>query len=323
MVLYNKRNMGFLHDEMMEGRYAYLKDTLNFLKKAEEENDEWALNMAQHHLDHIIPKLAKDDDKGWRRELLLNYFLNVELQVYKEKDDKYTKWTVFIEKVKEHKWEKIENFVDEIDVYMSSQSEPNNVKNNLTEDTMADFNKKYQTKILPYIHKNLGPIDAFRAELRLTQRLNLIKRKVPINNKVNFGQWVKEKRTALKWSLNTLAEKSGYSPAYIYRIEKGTRKNPTPQVMSKVVEALGYKPEEILNLLFEADGEKEQVKTLKKVELSDIIQLEPFTVNGKEVSEKQRTLLNEIFNLINEDDVLLVPKVNELKEKIKEYQEER
>ena len=319
VVMYNKRNMGFLQDEIKDGKHEYLKEALEFLNKTEETNNKWDLNMAQHHLDYALPELFKNDESKWRRELLLNYFLNLELHIYKLKDDKHTKWTVFVDKVKENNWDVIKEFIDEIEVYMSGQREPKNVENTITQEKMNKLNKKYEKVVKPYIKKNLGYVDQHRAEHRLKQRLNLIKRKIPVNDKINFGEWIKEKRNAKGWSLQTLAEKSGYSPAYIFRIEKGTRKNPTPQVVSKIIAALGYEPETYLNLLFDSDEEGSKEK-LKKVELNDLIRFNSYTVNGKELSDKQRKTLAEIFELINEDDVLQVPKINKLKQKIREYQ---
>lgn len=318
MVMYNKRYMNFLKKNLEKGKYLFLQEPLNFLMKAEKEEDEWALNMAERSLNEVIPKIETENEPEWGKELLLTYFLNLELAIYKKKDPKHTKWTIFLEKVQENHWNLIEQFVKEIDEYMSSQDDPNYVKNNLSEEKMDEFNQKYAEIIQPYIEQHLSPVDKFRAKLRITQRLNLIKRKVPLNEKMDFGHWVKEKRTALGWSLSTLAEKSGYSPAYIYRIEKGTRKNPTPQVVSKLVTALGYNPENFLQLLFEDENDS----TLKNMELSDLIRLQPFTVKGNPVTDKQRQLLAEIFDLINEDDVLRVPKINQIKKKIKDYQEE-
>lgn len=315
--MYNKRNMGFLLDEIKDGKHDYLKEALDFLNRTKETSDEKDLNMAQHYLDHAMPELIKNDDSKWRRELLFNYFLNLELHIYKLKNDKHTKWTVFVEKVKENNWDVIEKFIEELEVYMSNQKEPKNADNTITQEKMNELNQKYAKEILPYIQKNLGYVDQYRAEHRLKQRLNLIKRKIPVNEKINFGDWIKEKRTAKGWSLQTLAEKSGYSSAYIYRIEKGTRQNPTPQVVNKIIAALGYEPEAYLNLLFESDEKKDD---LKKVELSDLILLNPFTVNGKEIDSSKRKVLAEIIELIGEDDVLRVPKINKLKQKIREFQ---
>lgn len=319
MSMYNKRNMNFLEKEMEDGKHPYLKDALEFLNKAEEQLDEWTLNMAKFHLDNAIPELEPNDSAGWRKELLLNYLLNIELAFYKKKDSNHTKWTAFLEIIEDNGWKVIKDFVKKIDAYISSQREPNNIKTNLNEEKMNKIMEIYEKEVSKYIKEKLKPVDQYRAELRITQRLNLLKRKVPLNKNFDFGQFVKEKRTAKKWSLNTLAEKSGYSPAYIFRIEKGTRKNPTPQVVSRIVSALGYDPEDYLNILFESNIETSNTES---IELSELIQTQKFNINGKLANSKQKKLLSEIISLINEGDVLLVPKINKLKEKIQEYQEE-
>lgn len=316
MVKYNKRNMGYLEMEINNSKNSYLIESLNLLRKTEQTNDETYLNLAKDELDKVLPKLDKENG-GWRTDLLINYFLNLELAVYKQKDANYTKWTIFLEKVRENRWEIIENFTKEIDEYISSKDEPNNINPDLTEEVFNQLNNKFQKEVFPYIHKNLSYVDRYRAELRLSQRLNLLKRKIPVNQNASFGKWVQKRRTDLKWSLNKLAEKSGFSPSYICRIEKGTRKNPTPQVMTKIIEAMGYDAEQYFKVALESNQEEKE----SKLELIDLVRSEDYTINGREVNEEQRELLVDILNLINEDTVLQPPAINKLKEKIKNYQE--
>lgn len=320
--LYNKRNMHFLTKEMEHEKHEYLENVLTRLDEADKKADLEHLGIAQSELAHSLPKLKENDDAGWRTDLLLNYFLNVELSTYKSKKSSHTKWTVFLEKIIDNDWKVIDSFVKSIDKYMSPQDEPRNEKPVLTEAKLEELHKEYNEVVLPYISENLDIVDAHRAELRLSQRLNLLKRKLPINESFSFGKWVEEKRAEKGWSLSELGEKSGYSPAYIHRIEKGTRKNPTQKVVSRLITALGFNPEDFLNLLYEQDNEDTN-QGLKDMELSDLILLSTFAVKGKEVSLEKRKALVEMVNLINEDDVLQVPKINKLKKVIKNYQESK
>jgi transcriptional regulator with XRE-family HTH domain len=336
--VYNKRYMDFLLAEMKNGKHPYVKDALNYLNQAAEKiDDEWLLKMAKTHLNYAIQELAKSDkvtktkkgeevevveprdETGWRREFLINYYLNLELAHYKNLDESYTKWTVFREVVKENGWDNILSFMDRIDEYISSHNETENVRTVITPEEMQKIQKQYEDEILPFIRKNLHPVEQYQAKLRISQRLNLLQKKVPIGQKLSFGDWLKEKRTASGLSLNQLAERTGYSAAYIYRIEKGTRKNPTPKVVTKIIQALGYDPELIIPMFFADDqggGDMEE----GSMELLDWLKFANYTLAGEPVPEEKKKLLAEIVQLITEKDVLRGKKATELKLKIREFQ---
>jgi len=377
MELYNQRGMKAFQSDLERGKYKYVQEVLNYLKRAEEEDDLWALNQAEYLLEDSIYKMEEDmkqeikeviekeekkkkrksqlsnteiddideiDEKtskpktktleekiedikktlNRRKEFLLNYFLNVESAVYKKKDAKYTKWEIFVEKATRSHWEPIKKFIEELETYVSSQNDSKDEENLITEEVVQKLNQKYESVILPYIQQHLGIIDSFRATLRLTQRLNLIKKKVPVNQSINFGDWIKQKRKALGWSLYQLSEKAGYSPAYIYRIEKGERKNPTPQVVSRLVSALGYDPDDYLSIMmFEGETDQRGSEPLKPLEISDLLLMKQFSINGRMTSAEQRAILSEIIQMIDEDDILQAPKINKLKKKIQTYQKLR
>lgn len=314
--------MDILKKEIEKGKYKYLIELINYLEEAEKKADFKLLNSTHILLNQAVDLLEEQgvDEKSWRKDLLLNYFFNIEYNTYKlnNPDEEITKWSIFLEKVEESSVEELQDYVKELESYMPSQDAENVTF--LTEEKMEELTLKFNQIILPVLESKLDNVDKYRAKLRLTQRLNLVKRKVPVNQNVSFGDWVKAKRTAKGLSLSKLAEKSGYSSAYIFRIEKGTRQNPTPQVISSIVSALGYKPEDYLDLLF---NNEEDNDSLKSVELSDLLELSNYKINGEEVSPTKRNLLLEVFKLINDEEVLRVPKINELKSKIKEYQESK
>lgn len=320
MCMYNKRNMGFLLAEMKKGQHPYLKDAIKYLNEAENNlDDDWVLKMAKLHLDHAIPQLAKRDRAGWRRELLLNYYLNLELAHYKKKDESYTKWTVFRAVAKENGWKNILSFMDKIDQYFTSQEDTDHVETEITAEHVNKIKLQYAEEILPFIREHLQPVDRYQAELRLKQRLDLLQKKVVDRQIASFDDWLKEKRTASGLSLQQLAERTGYSAAYIYRIEKGTRKNPSPKVVTKIVQALGYDPEIIVPMFFSDDIDIEEPDG-GGLELLDWLKFATYTVAGKTVSEEKKKILSEIVRLITEKDVLRGEKMTELKRKIREFQ---
>lgn len=332
--------MYYLQKEMKDGKHKYLADALKFLNLAAEDLDnEYYLQMAKHHLDLAIPKLEgadkvervrhgevvleeePRDEAGWRRELLLNYYLNVELAYYKKKDETYTKWTVFQDVVQKNGWEKILKFMNEMDEYISSSKDTEMIKTSLTEKEMQNFRTTYQKEIIPYIKKHLSPVEQFQAKLRLEQRLAILEKKVSSKETtIAFGEWVREKRKALQLSLNDLSERTGYSAAYIYRIEKGTRKNPTPKVVTSIVQALGYEPEAILPMFF-ANGMDEGADNKDAtIELLDWLKFGNYTLDGSPLDSEKKRILSEIVRMFTDKDVLRAPKITELKKKIREFQ---
>ena len=63
---------------------------------------------------------------------------------------------------------------------------------------------------------------------------------------MNFGEFIKQKRTEKGLNLRKLAELMDIAPAYLSDIEKGKRNSPSPEKMSKLAELLGLTEEEVL-----------------------------------------------------------------------------
>lgn len=52
---------------------------------------------------------------------------------------------------------------------------------------------------------------------------------------------LKEARLKRKWSLYKAAEEIGTSPAYLSRLERGVKNNPSIEMLSKIVKVYGDK----------------------------------------------------------------------------------
>lgn len=63
---------------------------------------------------------------------------------------------------------------------------------------------------------------------------------------MNFGEFIKQKRTEKGLNLRKLAELMDIAPAYLSDIEKGKRNSPSPEKMSKLSELLELTEEEVL-----------------------------------------------------------------------------
>ena len=63
---------------------------------------------------------------------------------------------------------------------------------------------------------------------------------------MNFGEFIKQKRTEKGLNLRKLAELMDIAPAYLSDIEKGKRNSPSSEKMSKLAELLELTEEEVL-----------------------------------------------------------------------------
>lgn len=62
---------------------------------------------------------------------------------------------------------------------------------------------------------------------------------------IKIQQIIKEKRHEYGWSREELGEKLGVSSSYIYRLERGDRKNPSTKVLMGLCELFNLSPNEI------------------------------------------------------------------------------
>lgn len=63
---------------------------------------------------------------------------------------------------------------------------------------------------------------------------------------MNFGEFIKQKRTEKGLNLRKLAELMDIAPAYLSDIEKGKRNSPSSEKMAKLAELLELTEEEVL-----------------------------------------------------------------------------
>src|SRR5690625_3727826 len=186
--MYNKRNMGYLEKEVERGDHSdSVREAIVELKRVAKTKDLKDLHSIQPVVESALKSFNKEkkktdedagvegnkkpelrDEAGWRSELLLSFFLNLELAIYKEKADNYTKWVILLEKVKEHPNTPFSKLVDELELYISKQNETSDRKTqNLSLKEFNKLNREYNTTVKDYLRNNMDLIDQLRAESRL------------------------------------------------------------------------------------------------------------------------------------------------------------
>ena len=81
----------------------------------------------------------------------------------------------------------------------------------------------------------------------------ILQRGIKMDNKLNFGKFVTDKRKALGITLRAMAAELGIAPAYLSDIEKGRRYPPDMDRLLKIVDILKLTEEE-KNKMFDLAG---------------------------------------------------------------------
>ena len=68
-------------------------------------------------------------------------------------------------------------------------------------------------------------------------------------SKTEFGKYIYELRTSRNLTLRQLAKKVNISPYYISYMERGTKRNPSVEIMARMFKALKMSKQEIEHLL--------------------------------------------------------------------------
>lgn len=107
-------------------------------------------------------------------------------------------------------------------------------------------------------------------------------------------EMIKAERNRRGWSYEELGARLGVSASYLYRLEKGQRKNPSSTVLKSLCELFNIDP-------------------------SKLLQMEPnlVDVNGQQVD---MSVLTEVYDLVMKTDVDKTNDVMELLGRIKEFQ---
>lgn len=89
-----------------------------------------------------------------------------------------------------------------------------------------------------------------------------------------LGNFIKEKRAARELSIRKLAELAGISHTEIKRIEDGVRKQPSPQVLRAIAEALNISYDDIMTSAGYIDSPANILVTAKIKDMDDLTEEE-------------------------------------------------
>ena len=112
----------------------------------------------------------------------------------------------------------------------------------------------------------------------------------------NFGDTIRELRTAQDLGLRETAGKIGISPAYLSRIERGKEKPPKPEVIKALAKELAADPDVLFRLASSTDPEVSDFLN----DQPEVMELLRF-IKDSEFTPKQLEQLLEAAKLIHTD----------------------
>lgn len=198
---------------------------------------------------------------------------------------KKTKWELFAEEAKRKDWRPVLEVIDLIE---------KREKDELTEEAVEEIEKKIND-IQPYINASLSPYESDWANKEFNKRKKMLANKVNRVVKDGFGDYIKELRKSKGYSLQDLENRTQISASYINRLENGSRKTPSIPIAEKLAIGLGVPVQEFLAKLKAFEGDNGMTKEVI-VGLPELIAINSFTINGKQVTKRQKETL---INLIN------------------------
>lgn len=96
-----------------------------------------------------------------------------------------------------------------------------------------------------------------------------------VNSNNALGEVIKRQREEKGWSLTELAERTDgrIERSYIFRLEKGEKKNPSWEVVLKLIEVLGINLRELLQLYNQDEILKREFEQTKKIGIREVLRM--------------------------------------------------
>lgn len=113
-----------------------------------------------------------------------------------------------------------------------------------------------------------------------------------------FGEIIKLYRTRQGLTYRKLAEMTGISESYIFRLESQEKRMPSYKVIESLCKALKIDLGDLLDVINEKNSK------IKFKPLDFIIMTNDFTVNGKKATKKQKERIVEMIEFVLSDSLI-------------------
>jgi transcriptional regulator with XRE-family HTH domain len=131
---------------------------------------------------------------------------------------------------------------------------------------------------------------------KLKRKARLLENRINRSITEDFGKYIAGLRENKKYSLKDVERLTGISQSYINRMEKGERKAPSYPIIQKLSEAYEVSVSDLLQIAG-VGGDQSNVQGF-----AQLIYSNPFTINGKMTSAKQKEVIVELIESMDSMD---------------------
>lgn len=255
-----------------------------------------ALKGAKKSIQDYIDRMPADDNELIER---LYYFVNFEAQ--KEADSSITKWDFFKETANRKEWTVVQKMIDIIEknndqhnaLFFDANSKVDEKIVRAREENdktdLIRLEKLLEEEVKPWAEENVTLYYQEMIERTMRTRMRMIQNRIKRNTDLAFAEWLRTTRKEKRMTLKEVADRSNTSPSYIQRMEKGKRKAPSLPIIKSIADALRVPHYEVLEVIDETAVGQEAV------DLLDLIRQRKIAINGQEIDNQQRELLERLL----------------------------
>lgn len=289
-----------------ENSNEMIKKMIELMESVEEKPNTPDLKHLEEVIQETKPSIEALNDED--REIVERVINQKVYNISKKINKTLTKWNYFKEIAKTQKWEPILEIIKIIDMNEERFAKLTEGYSNLTDEHVESemerskedvehIERLLKNEVGDWIKENTTEFYSDLIKRSIKSKLTIIKNRLERSVDIRFSKWLKETRKAKKITLTALGERTDISPSYIQRLEAGTRKMPTFNIIKSIAEGLEVPLKEVFDVI-EDKGEKSDKKVTKKTKtrkLKEIITNEDFTLKEDVATNEQRKLLNKLF----------------------------
>lgn len=196
-----------------------------------------------------------------------------------------TSYEKFQEEIKKLKRTDIQIIIDKLEELES-----------LSLDTETSKTKRLTQEMVDAIKKEIQEtVKESDYQHELLKRYRILQNRLDRGLTENFGKYMLYLRKKHKFTLQQVADKTGLSPSYIHKIERGEKKNPSYPVLQSFAALYDI---DIETMTAFSKKEKEVISQKHLQSLQEIILLSSFSINNKLPTSEEREKLVKIIEYI-------------------------